>query len=344
MIILNSFMHKFYIISTISIKGILHLTLKAKYTTETINFAPGQYVCISFIDNKKKSPFRCFSITSVPGSDELELGIKISGKFTEKLSTLKEGTDIELLGPYGEFVVDSRYDESIVLIAGGIGITPFMSIIRSHFASNKNIPILLLYSSRTSSNMPYISELIELEKKYPKFRMITFISEEEDIKLTKNSVKGVIQKNHLERIVKDDYLKSTYFVCGPKSFNLTISDYLAKLGISAENIITESFSEGSQIRTLGGRSVSSLTYLAAAALVLFGIGSISFIDLARYVPKHTTKENNNVNNQNNTSSQTSNTSNNASSSGNTSSNVNTYNQTSTQNNNNYYQPPTSHVS
>jgi hypothetical protein len=87
-----------------------------------------------------------------------------------------------------------------------------------------------------------------------------------------------------------------------------MTTYLESLGISEERIITESFSESSQIRNISGRSISKLTYMASGALVLAGIVSIGMLDLVRYIPKHLPKvtspapasASNSIDNQSNT--------------------------------------------
>lgn len=282
-------MLKYFIESSLVESGVLRLTLKARYQDQIVYFTPGQYICISFKKNGRKSPFRCFSITSVPGTNTLELGIRIDGDFTKTLETLPKGTEIDVLGPYGDFVVDKDQDEYLVFIAGGIGITPYMSIIRTLLETKYKIPILLLYSSSFSSKMPYIDELIELSKKHSNFTLIPFVTSKEDKKLDIRIVNGIIEKSHIEKIVKKDYLTNTYFICGPKLFTVSMVSYLEGLGISEERIITESFSESSQIRTMGGKNLSNLTYLASAALVLLGIVGIGLIDLIRYVPNHLPK-------------------------------------------------------
>jgi ferredoxin-NADP reductase len=282
-------MLKYYIESSVIEAGVLHLILKSRYQDQIVYFTPGQYVCISFKRNGRKSPFRCFSVTSIPGSNILELGIRIGGDFTKALSKLPRGTEIEVLGPYGDFVVDKDQDEYLVFIAGGIGITPYMSIIRTLLETKYRIPILLLYSSNYSSAMPYIDELISLSKKYSNFTLIPFITLKEDKKLDIRIVNGIIEKSHIEKIVKKDYLTNTYFICGPKLFTTNIVSYLEGLGISEERIITESFSESSQIRTISGKSISKLTYLASGVLVGLGVLAIGILDLFRYVPNHLPK-------------------------------------------------------
>lgn len=289
-------MYKYYIDSSKVETGVLHLTLKSRYSNNLVRFIPGQYICISFHKNGRKSPYRCFSVTSIPGDDGLQLGIRLGGAFTKTLSKLSKGTQIDVLGPYGDFVVSKDLDEYLVFIAGGIGITPYMSIIRTLLKSGSKIPILLLYSSNYSSTMSYIDELIYLSKKYANFKLIPFITLEEDQKLDIKIVNGFIEKSHIEKIVSKDYLTNTYFICGPKLFTQNMISYLESLGISEERIITESFSESSQIRTLTGKNISYITYLASGALVLAGVVGIAMLDLIRYVPNHLPKNTSSIKN------------------------------------------------
>lgn len=321
-------MYKYYVESSRVDGGVLHLTLKSKYSNHQLDFEPGQYICISYKSMGRKSPFRCFSLTSTPGTNTFNLGIKMGGDFTYSLSKLPRGTEIEVLGPFGDFVVDKELDEFLVFIAGGIGITPFMSIIRTLLATKERIPIMLLYSATYSSKMPFIKELIELSKKYPNFKFIPFISKKEDDPLEITVINGRIEKSHIEKIVKKDYLTNTYFVCGPRLFTENMTSYLESLGISEERIVTESFSEASQIRTITGRSISKLTYIASAGLVFLGILGIAFLDLVRYVPKNLPKTTNSNDNSNGSNTQ----------------NINTANQAQSQTQSQTYTPPTSSTS
>ena len=331
-------MYNYYIESS-SIEGdILHLTLKSKYSNHVIDFEPGQYICLSYKRHGRKSPFRSFSLTSVPGNSSFNLGIRMGGYFTKSLAKLPKGTPIEILGPFGEFVVDKDLDEFLVFIAGGIGITPYMSIIRTLLETREKIPIMLLYSASKSSDMPFIDELIALSKKYTNFRLIPFVSQKEDKPLDINVINGRIEKSHLEKIVQKDYLTNTYFVCGPKLFTENMITYLESLGISEERIVTESFSEASQIRTITGRSISKLTYLGSFALVMLGIIGIAFLDLVRYVPKHLpASTTNNSNGNNPTDLNTTNTGSTTDTSG--SSTSSSSSSSSSNNNVNSYTPP-----
>ena len=344
-------MYKYYIESSTIDGDVLHLSLKSKYSNHQLEFEPGQYICLSYKRMGRKSPFRCFSLTNVPGNNTFNLGIKMGGNFTNSLSKLPRGTEVEVLGPYGEFIVDKDLDEFLVFIAGGIGITPFMSIIRTLLATKDKIPIMLLYSATTSSSMPFINELIELSKKYPNFKLIPFISKKEDKPLDITVVNGRIEKSHIEKIVKKDYLTNTYFICGPKLFTEKMISNLESLGISEERIVTESFSEASQIRTITGRSIPKLTYLASAALVFLGVLGIAFLDLVRYVPKNLPKTTNSTDKSSGSNTQNINTTNQAQSQTQSQTQTQTQNSTSsnststtTNNNVNNYTPPTTRSS
>lgn len=107
------------------------LTLTQLAGGEAFTFVPGQYAALTFTRFGRRVPVRCFSIASsahTPGT--IQFGIKIKGKFTQALSTLKVGDTVDVAGPYGSFTLAGKPDKPTLLLAGGIGITPFMSMIR----------------------------------------------------------------------------------------------------------------------------------------------------------------------------------------------------------------------
>jgi ferredoxin-NADP reductase len=95
-------------------------------------FKPGQYAAISFLHNKRPTPARCFSVTSSPTDQGyLQFGIRIHGHFTKTAAqNLIPGSKVIVEGPYGNFVFSAERDRSALFLAGGIGVSPFMSMLR----------------------------------------------------------------------------------------------------------------------------------------------------------------------------------------------------------------------
>ncbi len=343
-----------YILQNIKVeKGVAHIVLVPKNRSYGLAFRPGQYAAIAFKRHGRFSPMRCFSIaSSSTDTSKIEFGIRIMGDFTQTIARLSEGTEFMVEGPFGEFQVNDVDDYALVFIAGGIGITPFMSMIRTAASTNSLKTITLLYSNRSASAIPFLEELREIESRYPKFKMVTFISDGGPLENNKLSVAGTINESHIAKIINSAIPNTTYFLCGPtgfmKSMNLILSDH----GVNEDRIIDESFTQSTKIVSEGGKNISKMVYAFSGTLMLVGLLGIAGLDLIRYIPKHT---NASVVQPAATTGQTSTTPTTGSSTSSTSSSSNSqtgsstgsatssYNQTQTTNNNSnvQYQQPVS---
>lgn len=266
--------------------GILHLSLEPKRTRDRFKFYPGQYAVIGFsTPNGRRSPMRCFSITSSLGGNDLQFGIRVGGRFTNTLKDLPVGTGMFVQGPFGNFVID-KGDSNVVMLAGGIGITPFMSMVRSLTHEESSLPVTLLYSYRTWKDMPFRQELKSLKQLNPKLRVFSFITDELSVpEKEANVLKGMIKNEHIKQVTSGKFAQSTYFLCGPKPFMESMESLLKDNGVQEDRIITESFTQSSKVYFGSGLSVQRMTYAFASALLVVGIVGVSYIDLSRYIPR-----------------------------------------------------------
>jgi len=307
----------------------LQLKLKPIDSDNRISFYPGQYAAISFKNHGRPTPVRCFSIASSPNNDGvIEFAIRVQGDFTNTAKILKSGDTVELMGPFGEFVIDEEIDDNVVLYAGGIGITPFMSMIRYATAVKLKIPIILLYSCQTQDDVPYLNELKDLEKRNPYFKVAFFITTGELDKLKGTRVfSGRIEEDFLDKITNKKYDLFTHFICGPMGFIGAMQSILIRNNVPPEQLITEAFGQG--VVTEKSHKQPShetrLVYGLVGALLIVMTVFITGLDLVRAVPKISALQNgsNSQNNSNTTSN-----SNNANSQSNSSDSSNSNNNNS----------------
>ncbi len=319
------------------------LSLEPKNGNKKLDFYPGQYLSIGFRKFGRPSPVRCFSIVSSPNSHQLQLGIRVYGSFTKSLTKLKPGTNMFVMGPYGNFVIDEEQDKNIIMMAAGIGITPYMSMLRYLTEERIKLAVTLVYAARSTDNIPFYEELIDLQKKNPYLKITYLISE--NIKTVGNQkfIKGQINKAIMDRITNNYYSKYTFFICGPKGFKETVVEILADKNVDKSKIITEEFTPSTQLgsdpegETINIPNVTyGLSFLALAFLSAF----IMTIDLVRQVPKL----------QNTSTSTPASTTNNSSNSSSTSTNQSVPSTTTNttysapQQSQNTYTPPTTRVS
>ena len=188
----------------------------------------GQYLIYSLThenqDNRGKMRF--FTISSSPFQKYPSITTKIDkisgSSFKKALDLLKIEDEIDVKGPDGDFIV-SNFKKSYVFIAGGIGITPFRSILGQLNHKNLDLDIILLYSGKNNS--------------------IIFKKELETLKLKKLKIKYSkkrINKTGIEKI--KDFKKRVFYVSGPDAMVDDVEKMLLKLNVKKENIKSDYFS------------------------------------------------------------------------------------------------------
>jgi ferredoxin-NADP reductase len=280
-------MKSFYVKDVQKRPNYLLLTLRPRKQRDVLNFAPGQYATIGFNSRFRPSPVRCFSMVSSPGQpNELQFAMRVQGNFTQQIADLKAGDKVSLQGPYGSFVIDPAYDKNIVLLAGGIGITPFMSMVRHATESQSTIPITLLYGCRSQADIPFYDELIALQQKNPHLRVVFFIGDGEITPQTNAQlVPGKISPTQLQRITGGRYNDFTYFICGPDGFRDGLEKQLTSWQVEPTRIVSESFAQANKGSDILGVKISTATYGAVALGFLVLVGFFMTIDLVRYIPR-----------------------------------------------------------
>jgi ferredoxin-NADP reductase len=267
---------------------VIHLTLQPRRPSDGLKFQAGQYASIGFKSaNGRRSPMRCFSIVSSPtNTEELMFAIRLGGRFTQSVAELKVGTLFFVQGPFGDFVMSGRYDKRIVMLAGGIGITPFMSMIRTACRKQSFIPITLLYSYRSHHDIPFYEELELLSRQNPNLKVVTFVTDTAVAPNIPQILSGRMTEEHIAAVTGGNYAGSTYLISGPKGFNQNVVQMLEAHHVDDERLITESFTQSSKLVANSGFGLQKLTYAFSGALLVVGIISIAYLDLSRYVPHY----------------------------------------------------------
>lgn len=139
---------------------------------EGFQFAPGQFMPVR-IKVEGKELTRCYSISSSPSSPGyLEISVKRQGVVSNALhATVRPGALLSIRQPAGSFRYPGDDDRPVVLIAGGIGITPLMSMLRHAVATHPTRPITLLYGAHTEGDFAFRDELECLARRHPQFHL-----------------------------------------------------------------------------------------------------------------------------------------------------------------------------
>ena len=215
------------------------LKLKPKSSPQVFDFLPGQFCQVKNPDYKNPQESHLFSIASSPTSkDYLELCIKVYGFWTQSLSQKKVGETLHISGPFGKFTWSENI-KNAVFLAGGIGITLFMSMFSFFIAQKLNPQITLLYGSRTEDTIAYQKELENINKKLPNLKMVHILShlKPED---TWTGYRGFFTKDILQKEI-DVNSQPIFFICGPPIFVDLMKKLLKDLSIEEERIRFELF-------------------------------------------------------------------------------------------------------
>ncbi len=197
------------------------------------NFAAGQF-CFLRLNKNSLHARHPFTISSAPGEEILKFTIKQAGRFTETAKNLTAGEEILIDGPFGKFI--PKTEKNLVFIAGGVGITPFMSIIKDHINKNSNQKIILIYGSRTEQDIIFKNEIDSVNKEW--FNKVYVLSNENQD--SAQYERGYLTKEIMTKYVKD-ISSSLYYICGPEIMKTGAKKILAELGVENKNVFVENF-------------------------------------------------------------------------------------------------------
>lgn len=201
-------------------------------------FRAGQYINVKVNINGIRTS-RSYTLSSPPserGYYEITVRRKPAGGFVSDylLDDLKVGDKLEISGPSGSFYYRRPlHGDDLVFLAGGSGITPFLSMIRYWNAENvRDKKVTLIYGSNHADDVIYLDELKELEKTWPGFKLHLVISDPEE---GYQGLTGFINADLIRRVV-GDVTGKRFFLCGPDAMHHFVKPELGKLGISKYDI------------------------------------------------------------------------------------------------------------
>lgn len=219
------------------LEKVTEVTLKPQ--SKSFKHYPGQLAFIKF-NNEMGKEFHPFTISCAPRDDgEIRFSIKESGDYTGKLGeVLKAGDSAIVKGPYGEFgekFLSTYGKKKFVWIAGGIGITPFLSLLEFCRQKNLSADVDLFYTVKTEQDQIYLEEMLSNSKHMKNFNLHVHISEKNGHISTENL--------HDKLSVDESALKGyIYMICGPKPMMNSLENQLLKKSVPGRNIMYEDFS------------------------------------------------------------------------------------------------------
>lgn len=208
------------------------------------DFQPGQWVRITLPNTAGKvgnATSRVLSIVSAPHDPQLTIATRLSDStFKRGLKALRDGAELQMTGPNGSFTFQENKARPIVFIAGGIGITPFMSMIRYAIHSGQKQKITLFYSNRDPSAAAYLNELVQMEKANPSFQLVATMTTLPAESPSWTGETGLINREMLARYLPD-LNTPNYYCVGPDAMVATTIGMLAEAGIAEKQVFIEKF-------------------------------------------------------------------------------------------------------
>jgi predicted ferric reductase len=203
-----------------------------------LEFRPGQFAWITLGDTPFSLQQHPFSMASRPGEhDRLEFTAKHVGDFTRSLPGVAPGTKARVEGPYGIFSIDPASGRRMVFIAGGIGITPIMSMLRSCHARGCPQDMWLIYANNEEEDMIFRAEIDALAKEMP-LRVTHVLSEPSP---GWQGETGYVDAGLLDRVLPADEDDIEYFVCGPPPMMNSVEPALRARGAAPGRVFSERF-------------------------------------------------------------------------------------------------------
>lgn len=207
-------------------------------------FKPGQYLDVSLINPAETDAdgnIRSLSIASGPADKYLVVATRIRDTaFKRVMDAIPLNSEIELEGPFGYFTLHHNPLKPAVFLASGIGITPFLSMVRHAIVQKRFQQLYLFYENRRPEDAAFLSDLLEMKALNPNFRFIPTMTGMEHSKQAWSAETGAIDAHmisgHVARL-----RGPIYYVAGPPAMVAQKRKMLVDAGISVDDVTTEEF-------------------------------------------------------------------------------------------------------
>ena len=217
---------------------------------------PGQYISLKMLlPELSMNQIRQYSISSAPADTHYRISVKkeydsnknINGMISNYLhNSVQVGTFLELSAPSGNFVLPDAINAPLVFISGGVGITPFMSMLEHLLEQKVKFPITLIHGCRNESVHAFKDRIKMLEANNDNLKTYTFYDQCTEENKVQGITEGYPDINKIKNFGQET--AATYFICGPSSFISKQINDLKKCGKDSKQLFFEEF--GPQSLTL----------------------------------------------------------------------------------------------
>lgn len=182
-----------------------------------------------------------FSVVSAPYEDEIVIATRMrDSAFKRSLKSLPIGSDARFEGPFGSLTLHSDRARPAVMVAGGIGITPFISILRQAAKEPLTHHLILLYSNRRPEQAAFLAELLQLERQYSGFHLIATMTQSGKSSRPWDGKTGLIDEALIVEACRE-LTAPIYYLTGSPGMVETMRQTLNHVGIEDDDIRSEEF-------------------------------------------------------------------------------------------------------
>jgi ferredoxin-NADP reductase len=185
---------------------------------------------------------RAFSLASAPHEPDLMIATRIRDTaFKRTLKGLQPGTEVKIEGPFGSMTLHRKTNRPAVILAGGIGITPFRSMIVQATEGNTGHSLFLFYSNRRPEDAAFLAELQELARQRENLTLVATMTNLENSQADWSGETGHISLELLMKYVTD-LADPIYYTAGPPALVAAMKELLNEAGVDEDDVNSEDFS------------------------------------------------------------------------------------------------------
>jgi ferredoxin-NADP reductase len=209
------------------------------------DFFGGQSIDLTLIEppeSDAEGNTRAFSLASAPHEPHLMVATRQRNTaFKRVLSNMPLATEVKIEGPFGSMTLHRKTARPAIILAGGIGITPFRSMLCQAAKANTGHRIFLFYSNRGPDDAAFLTELQELARQHPKLTLVATMTNLEKSKGVWNGERGHINREMLKKFA-GDLAEPVYYTAGPPALVAAMKAMLSEAGVDEDDVNSEDFS------------------------------------------------------------------------------------------------------
>ena len=228
-----------YVVESVRPAGATAREIQLRPESRAVPHSPGQFAVLRPWATHLTREAHPFTIASGPDEEGLRFVIRCSGDWTDGVGVLAPGDRFRVDGPLGLFSPAAyQPGDPAVCIAGGVGATPMLSMIRSMTADSP--PLHFIWANRSREDVFHAEILAALQDELPQFRVTHVLSR--DPNAGEPYLSGRLDRDVLEALLPEtERAQHRYFVCGPPKMMAAVIDCLRELGVPDSRIVSEEF-------------------------------------------------------------------------------------------------------